>query len=88
MSNYTRAKTVVEALLDKTFTDETFVELINNITSYQAASNYTDEEKCAGFLLLWGDQLRKVVKSHAEGDVLRAAGLAAEEAGISAIANL
>ena len=88
MSNVTRSKTVLEALLDKTFTDEEHIALVDNITSYQPSQNFTDEEKCGRFLALWANQLKKVVRSHAEGKVKRDAEIAAEEAGNSAIANL
>jgi len=88
MSNVTRAKTVVEALLDKTFTDAAFITLIDNITSYHPVMNLTDEEKCQAFLALWADQLKKVVKNHAESRIRRDAELAAVEAGNIAIANL
>jgi len=88
MSNVTRSKVVLEALLDKTFTDEAHIALVDNITSYQQAQNFTDEQKCERFLTLWSRQLLNVVQGNAESQVRRDAELAAIEAGNTAIANL
>jgi hypothetical protein len=88
MSNYTRAKNVVESLLDQTFTDEDFVSLIDDITSYRPAQNLTDEEKCGNFLNLWASQLKNVVRAHAKSRALAEAEAAAEAAADAAIANL
>ena len=88
MSYYSRAKSIIETLLDKTYTDEKFVELIDTITSYQPEMNLTDEQKCEGFIQLWSSQLVSVVRSRAENEVRQAAEETAKQAGDDAVTNL
>jgi hypothetical protein len=88
MSSYSRAKTIIESLLDKTYTDEKFVELIDTITNYQSEMNLSDEQKCEGFIQLWASQLEKVVRLRAETKVKKAVEEEAKLAGDEAVANL
>lgn len=88
MSSYSRAKTIIESLRDKTYTDEKFVELIDTLTNYQPAMNLTDEQKCEGFIQLWDSQLEKIVRLRAETEVKKAAEAQAKQAGDDAVANL
>lgn len=88
MSYYSRSKTIVESLLDKSYTDEDFISLIDTITNYTEAQGLTDEQKCQGFITLWAGQLQRIVRVRAEDEVKKAAEIAAKQAGDDAVANL
>ena len=88
MSHYNRAKTIIESLLNKTYTDEKFVEIIDSITNYQPSMGLSDEQKCEGFINLWSSQLMQTIRLRAEQKVKQAAEEEAIQAGEDAVNNL